>query len=1021
MQTVIELSNGVLEVSKEIGIPQQYSVSEIQEPEKRSGNYSKSVVLPGTKNNNKLLGNLFDVNEDFTFFNPNIKTPAKVVTDSTVTLDGYLQLVSITKLNNSDLSGNQIQYNVTIFEKSVDFFTAIGDKLLSELDFSDYDHTLDHPTITATWAGGRTSEDVYAYPLLYKNSSNYETTDFKPAIYHKAYLEAIAKDAGFNLSGTFLDDPVYNKEIIPSAVSGDVFLTDDEIIRRKFQAGVGVSAYTLYSDTLLGGLVNANGATFVQPLTVFDAFTDDSTAPNFDPNNHYNTTTDTYTPDTTGSYNLVFDAFFDAEFTTASTEAWQSTYNVGTFPVAQETNQTLNNDFRYKVRAYVYVNGVQEGTAYTSGYITAPKATGTNSTFNAGNSYQVNQEFGLQFVVNNIKLIAGDDVTIRYQVENALSATFLNYKDNINPTLGTPVSVSLDMKVDPSRGGVDSKLANEPNGGQITDGDPVSLNNYINPKAKQKDILIDILKRYNVHIYPGTNNSREIVIDTRNEYYNKGSVLDWTNKKDYSRQDEIKLISELQSKELLFTYSEGDDTFNEQYTENVNGDIYGQKTVSFTNEFTKGTKEIETPFAPTPLVYSDINKTMVVSALGTATSYEELRVLYFDGVKDTIGGASWTFDWINGSTPTTTTYTTYPYAGHYDDPYTPVYDINFGQLPYTWYSELEQTTDLNLYNRHWSSYVNQMTEGKLVTSYFYLTEVDISFIKDNLNSKIWVRDSYFYINAIRDYNPIKTGLTKVELLKIVDGVAYTGETTEKEEIRTPYENSSVLRTAPPEDVTTNTVDSTDVLVTGNNNRIGFNSEGSIITGANNSIGDNNTNTSIIGGSGNTIDSDVSNSFIIGANNKTISQDNETWIGDLNVVDGVIQSLADVDLTIKSAKVTLSAANLLSGSAVDVPGADAPGAGYALSVLDFVVYYNHNSVVYNVGQYIEVKTDTATTYQLKTPNILGVASDTFVKSRPDNAGSISLVENKKLTVKSNAASGLGDGDAIAYVTYRIVEL
>ena len=1022
-QTTIELDNGVLEVSKVVGIPQQYSVGEIQSPEKRSGNYSKTVILPGTKNNNILLGNLFDVNEDFTFFNPNIKTPARVVTDSTVTLDGYLQLVSIDKLADSDLSGNKIQYKITVFEKSVDFFNVVGDKLLSELDFSDYDHTLDHPTITATWAGGRTSADVYAYPLLRKGSDSYETTDFKPAIYHKAYLEAIAIANGFNLSGTFLDNETYNKEIIPSSVSGDIFLPDAEIVRRKFRAGTSAATTLLHNDTLLGGLANGNGASFNSAISLFDSFDDDSTSPNFDPNGHYNTTTNIYTADSTGSYNLVFDAYLEMVFSTASIEAWQNTYRIINTPVTQENNRTLNNIFAYGIRAYIYVNGVKVGANYsTNTSLLAPKATGTASTFNAGNSYTVTDNASITITTNNIYLIAGDEVTIQYQLTDGGGSTYLNYTDTAGTGTGTPVSVNFDLNVLDTFGSGTSTIYNEPNGGQATDGDTIVLNNYINPKAKQKDILLDILKRYNVYIYGGTNNSKEIVIDSRDSYYAQGGILDWTDKKDFSRADKIQLISELQSKELEFTYSEGDDIYNEQYTETVSGDIYGKQTVSFDNEFTKGTKKIETPFAPTPLVQNTPNNALIVSAIGTSTSYEELRVLYFDGVIDTNNSKSWTFDWVNGGTPTTTTYTTYPYAGHFNNPFNPTVDINFGALPYTWYSALNQNTDSNLYNNYWKSYVNQMAEGRLVTSYFNLTEVDISFIKDNLNSKIWVKDSYYFINAIKDYNPTNSELTKVELLKIVDGVAFTSETSVNDENRNPYEGSD--NTAVPtvsQGGGGNTINSYDTLVVGTNNTIGFNSESTIVTGTNNAIGDNNTSSVILGGDNNIIDSGVTNSYIIGASNKTISQDNESWVGDINIVDGVVQSMADVDLTIKSTTVSLSAANLLSGSAIDVPGADAPGVGFALRVIDMSVSYIFNTAAFDVGVRIDAITDTAATRQFQSSNVLALEASRFVGCRQSKATGIQLVENKKLTVQANAASTSGDSTAVVYITYKTITL
>ena len=69
-------------------------------------------------------------------------------------------------------------------------------------------------------AASHTSSDVYGYFLGHKNSNTYQTKDFKPAIFHKAYLKRIAQEAGYTLGGSLLDESTdegaaYAKEIVP--------------------------------------------------------------------------------------------------------------------------------------------------------------------------------------------------------------------------------------------------------------------------------------------------------------------------------------------------------------------------------------------------------------------------------------------------------------------------------------------------------------------------------------------------------------------------------------------------------------------------------------------------------------------------------------------------------------------------------------------------------------------------------------------------------------------------------------
>ena len=91
-----------------ISIALQYSIDDIRSIDKKNSNYSKTITLPGTKKNNNAFGSLFDVNSTFDEYNPNLKTPARIVVDSSPVLEGYLQLTKVNKMNNVDLQGNKI-------------------------------------------------------------------------------------------------------------------------------------------------------------------------------------------------------------------------------------------------------------------------------------------------------------------------------------------------------------------------------------------------------------------------------------------------------------------------------------------------------------------------------------------------------------------------------------------------------------------------------------------------------------------------------------------------------------------------------------------------------------------------------------------------------------------------------------------------------------------------------------------------------------------------------------------------
>ena len=118
-------SVGELELNDNFGFGVNISISDLSDIAKKNSNFTKSIVLPGTKGNNKILGDLFDINSTFTFFNPNFKIDAKIVINSTTVIDGFIQLLEIKKLNTSDLQGNYIQYSVNLSDNVIDFYTLL--------------------------------------------------------------------------------------------------------------------------------------------------------------------------------------------------------------------------------------------------------------------------------------------------------------------------------------------------------------------------------------------------------------------------------------------------------------------------------------------------------------------------------------------------------------------------------------------------------------------------------------------------------------------------------------------------------------------------------------------------------------------------------------------------------------------------------------------------------------------------------------------------------------------------------
>ena len=859
-----------------ISIALQYAIDDVRNIDKKNTNYSKTITVPGTKKNNKAFGSLFDVNATFDQFNPNLKIDARIVVDSSPVLEGYLQLNKVKKLNNADLQGNKISYEVVVFDDSIDFIQSLGDKTLInnsdsnfDLDFSTFNHTYNETNITNAWAN---TYDVipYQYPLL-DSVGDYTTKDFKPSFYNKALLLKIAENAGYSLEGSFIDnegaDPLaddfgtYHKELI--MWDGDTpKISDTLALTREFNAGLNgtsiISLGTYEHDSSSANLNNrAKNNLNYDDITSTGHF--DNTAPNYTFDNAGGASLDysQWLCSNTGKY--VFNV--GGNFTIGYTK--QSTATSALFP-----------DTSIKFGVKFTIKDVDSGAVYGQNF-------GILGTFE-----------DLPFGVNS-KSLTGDLIvsipssTIPINAKIKVEASLYNTESFLWNFVGEPVGGELTYITYALRFNENSsaeffnKTVKEES---IEDGDEIEIGQYLPKEIKQKDIVTDIVRRYNVYIKKHATKTKTLVLETRDDYYkNNVTTLNWTQKKDYSSEDNIKFLSDLQNKEILFTYKEandlkgaGDDAFNKFYQAST-GDIYGQKLISFDNDFVKGTKKIESIFSTAPLTFRSKNN-VVVPSVSSANGKRKPVLCYWGGlvdVKDEEGTAeSFNIKW---GTDAPTTYTTYPFAGHYDNPYTPTLDIHYGEVTYEYYNTLSAITSNNLFNRYWRNQQNQIKDGKLITSKFYLKETDINFIKDNLNSRIFIKDSYYIINKVVDYKPLEDGLTTVELLRIEEATArpLTAPTiTAYTATETFISTLTDTRNGPFRSSVSNDTRSSNVVMLGERNYIGENVTGSV-NGNDNSVFDNSSSVNIIG-DGNTVGAGLRNVTIVG-DNQTATESNTSII------------------------------------------------------------------------------------------------------------------------------------------------
>ena len=780
----IILENGLrLDVADDIVIPITYQVDDIANILTSNGTFTKTVKLPSSKNNNTVLGNIYDINVDFSVFNPSIRTNAKIVINGFTVLDGFFKLTKINKIHHSDIEGDQFIYDCVFYDSSVLLFEELKGKLLinnedpaDDIDLSAFSHTLTRATMEDAWANN-TWEDCYQYPLLKSppSSGTYQVDNFRPAIYHKKLMETMLNGIGYQVGGDFWDTNTrYEKEIIPF-----LSLDDDEV------QVADLPDKTVTVDTPLSYPVWLPRVTnYTQNLAFASRFSNEVS----DPNNQWASSTQKLTILDNGTYDLQFSGRFDITHKVykANGSAYSGADEVflgreGIVKGVQNHKDQTTTITRPEASLYcsVTVNSAARGsfTVKSSGmYVNNTNGTVYDSSNNWESSATL---FFNQPLLRGQQLRTGDVVELKFallpdssdwygmpsyytQTENVIGGGFFNITEYI-PTLAYQRYTY----------GFTSATRFS-----LTAQDVIPQGYIIDPTIsiprnfKKSDLLLDIIKRYNLYITTDPTDNRKIILKTSEQFYDTGVELDWSDKVDYSKPTNITLLPDLQSKNLIFTYT--NDTGSplaKAYSGSTQGDIYGQKKIEFTNEFSQGTTVIKTPFAPAPLRSLAINgNAVIIPWIYQMNSEQKLpSVLYWGGLIDNVGTYQWKLLEKGGTsgspTLTGTLYDQWPYAGHFDNPLNPTFDINFGPNDFYFYEDVTPPTD-NLYTSYWEDYINYIATGRMLTATMVLDEVDLSFIKDNMNARIWIKNSWYNINKIKDSNPSINGLTTVELLKL---------------------------------------------------------------------------------------------------------------------------------------------------------------------------------------------------------------------------------------------------------------
>lgn len=733
---------------QEIPISLNLLIADVRSPDKRNASFSKTITFPGTKEIDRFFSLIWKINLELTTFDPRLKCGIRYYVNEKIQLKGDLQLLNI----EVDALSKEVTYYTSAVGKLGNLFVAIGDKLITgnpdsalDIDISADNHILNLTNVTNSWTGANN----YVYGLIDYGKNNGDPTNFylkhlRPAIRKKLLLDKIFANAGYTYTSTFLNSAEYNDFVLPSTEE-NLLASATDIANSEFYAG----SVNIPQQINVPLYINTNGAppsfpsaytwnpstsssSAPAPPSIFTdvMFYDDSTPPFNDPSNSFNNLTgylqfpSTPNPARNISTNVIFQLYFNLPATTAYIAATGQVH----ISIAGAVNSVTINH-----------NTLPGGgsTGNITNWLSIPLVLNNVTATNIGT---VKISLGYNFEVKYYNVAFQPIITGTSYIDIFIGTSFLGGQSWYNAKL------------------IDNT---------IQEGLTVEINQVLPTQTKQLDFLTSEIKLHNLYMELDPDNDKNYIIEPRESFYSGN--LDWSDKIDLSRKYKVSPVSLLDAKRYEYTYQSDSDKYNTDYFDNYK-EVYGFGYHDNVSDFIKPTVKSDVIYAATPIVGNNVNGLVIPKLYKEDNSVIKnlkckIRSLYFGGLT-TMNYGSWNLIHATG----TTNYTTYPYVGHNDNPYTPTKDYNWG-LPrhvYYTYPSTSYTTN-NLYNRFYSRQVNQLTDqnSRVVTAWFNLDELDIKNF--SFRNVIYVGhplNAYFYVNSIKDYNVMNRQSTEVELLKL---------------------------------------------------------------------------------------------------------------------------------------------------------------------------------------------------------------------------------------------------------------
>lgn len=775
-----------------------YAVDDIQNIDSKATAFSKTIVLPGTANNNKLLGNIFQFgNSNLTEdgapnvgYNFNASKSAKVLVEinGLIVLKGALRLLEIV------VDGVNIEYEIALFGELGGFVAKLGNQRLDQLDFKQYDHTYNATNIKDSWeesesinvinsstfsSANKTITISSLNPIYRKIKSGYEitisNTTSNNGIFTILRVQRITLLAQtiIYVEENIVDESDSNWDIsISKRGQGYFYPLIDYGLVSTYKHNFFYKAFrpALYVREYIDKIITGTGYTYESNF--FDTnFFKRLIVPNND----------------NGFLRKDRTLYIDAEKTSDQTESIirdiTSTWfiNTKTVPILFQTN-TLTN-FTYSTGEYTYTGSDEIGVNIILNLLLTVSIS----------TVQCPSVLEIRIRKNNTTLqsyvLTADTVELNNTFQTTLkqndkiSANIYLWMSNPNPGTGFTESISISVLNNSV-----FQVSKNPEGFiEYQLNDAIEINNTLPYNVLQKDFFTSILKMFNLMVTEDKYKENHLIIEPWVDFYNldRTTYLDWSEKLDRSEAIRIKPMSEINSRYYEFKFKSDSDYYNEKYKKKFN-EGYGDRKFDNQLEFAKETSTNEVIFASTPLLgYENESKIVptifkwdgLINVVGETINRKEeqigsvIRIMQVKKIELTLESDLWKIstDYIGEGELTAITggggLLSYGFAGHLNDPDAPNVDLNFSATQELYFNLATGALSNNMFNAYYSPYMAEITDkdSRLFTAKFKLNEKDIFNL--DFGRFIWIDGILYRLIKIYDYS--EGELCKVDLLRVI--------------------------------------------------------------------------------------------------------------------------------------------------------------------------------------------------------------------------------------------------------------